>query len=631
MNKPDDSKNELPPESSILQAGASLESILCTEELQRRPSRAPEFEKENRALVELVSTLADSPHTILQTLANIILEITQSDSAGLSLLTRDDGGKRFYWPAIAGMWNPHAGGGTPRNFGPCGDVLDCNRTLLFKHFERRYPYLQPVMPAAEECLLVPFYVAGKAVGTIWAIMHSNRRKFDAEDQRVMESLGKFASSAYQALTSIDELKFQVAEREKAEKDLRQLTGELDMMVRVRTEELEQRNLQLSETKARLAEEKAALERSQVYLAEAQRLSHVGSWYWNTRTNEVVWSQEFFSIFDFDPESVEPSYPLYLERVHPEDRAKLEEARWAAVNEKRDFEAEYRLLLPEGQIKYLRSLGHVFESQSGNVELVGAIVDITEPKQAEEERERFRRALADLAHINRVTTMGELTASLAHEIKQPIGAALMDAGTCLRWLTRDQPDLGQAQEAVSRVVKDVSRASETIERIGSLFKKEAVNQEMVEVNELIQEMIALLQSEAALHLISIRGDLIEGLPPVMADRVQLKQVLMNLMLNGIEAMKETGAPGELTIKAEKDQNYQLRITVADTGVGLRPEQMEQIFQPFFTSKPQGTGMGLPISRSIIESHGGRVWATAKAGPGATIQFTLPIEAAAHQTA
>ena len=226
--------HDVPLDSSV--PTASLESILCTEELQRRPSRPPDYEKENQALVKLVSALADSPTTIFQTLAETILDITQCDSAGLSLLTRDGktphvDGKRFYWPAIAGMWNPHVGGGTPRNFGPCGDVLDQNRTLLFTHFERRYPYLMPVNPAAEECLLVPFYVAGEAVGTIWAIMHSDRRKFDAEDDRVMASLGKFASSAYQALIHIEDLKFQVAEREKAEAEVRELARGLEAKIR----------------------------------------------------------------------------------------------------------------------------------------------------------------------------------------------------------------------------------------------------------------------------------------------------------------------------------------------------------------------------------------------------------------
>src|SRR5262245_46296143 len=227
---------DLPFEDSIPEAGASLESILCTEELRRRPSRPPDHERENRALVALVSALADSPSTILQTLAETIRDMTECDSAGLSLLTRDGKrpdalGKRCYWPAIAGMWNPHVGGGTPRNFGPCGDVLDQDRTLLFRHFERRYPYLQPVIPAAEECLLVPFYVAGKAVGTIWAIIHSDRRRFDAEDDRVMGSLGKFAASAYEAVVLIDDLRFQVAEREKAEAEIRELARGLEAKIR----------------------------------------------------------------------------------------------------------------------------------------------------------------------------------------------------------------------------------------------------------------------------------------------------------------------------------------------------------------------------------------------------------------
>jgi transcriptional regulator with GAF, ATPase, and Fis domain len=243
---------------SLPDGAASLESILCTEELRRRPSRPPDYETENRALVSLRSALANSPQTILHTLAETILEVTQADSSGLSLLTKDDGGKRFYWPAIAGMWKPHTGGGTPRDFGPCGDVLDRNCTLLFQHFERRYPYLLPVEPSAEECLLVPFYVEGKAVGTIWAIMHDDRRRFDAEDERLMGSLGKFASSAYQTLAYVEDLKFQVAEREKAERELRELTNTLEMRVRVRTEELEQRNKEIRNLQDQLYKENVAL-------------------------------------------------------------------------------------------------------------------------------------------------------------------------------------------------------------------------------------------------------------------------------------------------------------------------------------------------------------------------------------
>jgi formate hydrogenlyase transcriptional activator len=230
------SENEISVEACVMDSGVSLEAILCTDELHRRPSRPPDYEKENHAIVKLASALADRPNTILQTLAETILVITQCDSAGLSLLTRDGktpdaSGRRFYWPAIAGMWNPHVGGGTPRNFGPCGDVLDQNRALLFRHFERRYPYLLSVSPAAEECLLVPFYVAGIAVGTIWAIMHNDHLKFDAEDDRVMASLGKFASSAYQALIHIEDLKCQVSDRKKAEVEAREFARGLEAKIR----------------------------------------------------------------------------------------------------------------------------------------------------------------------------------------------------------------------------------------------------------------------------------------------------------------------------------------------------------------------------------------------------------------
>jgi signal transduction histidine kinase len=264
-----------------------------------------------------------------------------------------------------------------------------------------------------------------------------------------------------------------------------------------------------------------------------------------------------------------------------------------------------------------------------------VTDITESKRAEKERERLRQAQSDLAHINRVTTMGELTASVAHEIKQPISAAVTDAKTCLRWLGRDDPDIEEARQAASRIVKDVMRAADIISSITSLFKKGALPRELVDVNELIGEMIVLLRSEASRYSISIHADLVSDLPKVTADRVQLQQVFMNLMLNGIDAMKDMGTGGELTIQSQQDERGQLLISVVDTGTGLQPEQAEQVFNAFFTTKPQGTGMGLPISRSIIASHGGLLWAMSHPGCGATFQFTLPSallsEDTAHQAA
>jgi signal transduction histidine kinase len=261
------------------------------------------------------------------------------------------------------------------------------------------------------------------------------------------------------------------------------------------------------------------------------------------------------------------------------------------------------------------------------EYVGTSIDVTDRKRADEERERLRQAQADLAHLSRVTTMGELTASLAHEIRQPITAAATNAKTCLRWLGRDTPDVPEACEAASRIVKDVTRAADIISRISLLFKKEAVQRALVDVNELIREMIDLLRSEANRYSIFIRTDLAEHLPKVMADRVQLQQVFMNLMLNGIDSMKDTTGASELTIKSETTDG-QLLVSVSDTGVGFPPDQADQLFKAFFTTKDNGTGMGLPISRSIIESHGGRLWASCSSGRGATFQFSLPAPVAAH---
>jgi len=245
----------------------------------------------------------------------------------------------------------------------------------------------------------------------------------------------------------------------------------------------------------------------------------------------------------------------------------------------------------------------------------------ERKLAREERERLRQLQADLAHTNRVTTMGELTASLAHEVNQPIAAAVTDANTCLRWLTRDQPDLEEAREAAFRTVKDANRAAEIISRTRQLFKKGTPPRALVDVNEIIEEMIVLLRSEATRYSISVRTELAE-LPQVMGDRVQLQQVLMNLMTNSIDAMKEADGTRELTIRSQKSEDGQLLISVSDTGVGVPPQQVDHIFNAFFTTKSHGTGMGLRISRSIVDSHGGRLWAGHNSPRGATFYLTLP---------
>jgi PAS domain S-box-containing protein len=375
---------------------------------------------------------------------------------------------------------------------------------------------------------------------------------------------------------------------------------------------------------KLAQE--ALRRSEAYLAEAQRLTHTGSWAEDASAYKVLyWSEETFRILGLDPQQGIPDSEYTAGIIHPEDRDRVDQLRKKAMREKVDFAADYRIVFPDGTLKHLHLIGHPVFDEAGEVhEYVGTVVDITERKRAEDERERLRQLQSDLARINRVTTMGELTASVAHEIKQPISAAVMDAGTCVEWLARDRPDVEEARHAASRIVQDVTRASQIIDRIRLLFKKGEPQRELIDVNQVIREMIVLLRGEARLYSIAIHTELAADLPIINADRVQLQQVFMNLMLNAIDAVKDMKGAGELTIRSQPNPGGQLLISVSDSGAGLPSDQANKIFDAFFTTKPDGTGMGLSISRSIIESHGGRLWASANSGRGATFQFTLPID-------
>jgi PAS domain S-box-containing protein len=542
------------------------------------------------------------------------------------------------------------------------------------------------------------------------------------------------------------------------------------------------------TERKRAEE--ALRRSEGYLAQAQRLTQSGSWAWNVHTGARFWSQETFRIFGYDPEKVKPTWSDILERVHPEDRPAIVQKAKAETTLKEDSEFDWRIVLPDGKIKHLHSIAHPVLDESGEItEIVGTLMDVTERKRAEalrdgesrilemiardaaleeileklvrvveaqfagllcsvllldddgqhvrhgaapslpepytkaidglvigpnagscgtamyrrepvvvtnilqdplwepyravtepyglracwstpilahsgkalgsfamyyreprspsqaearalemathlagiaierklarEERERLRQAQAEVAHINRVTTMGELTASLAHEVNQPIAATITDANTCLRWLNRDHPYVEEARQAASRIVKDATRAAEIISRTRLLFKKGTPQWELVDINEIIREMIVLLRSEATRYSVSVRTEL-ANLQHVMADRVQLQQVLMNLMINGIDAMRDVDGPRELIIRSQQANDGQVLISVSDTGVGLPPQQADQIFNAFFTTKPHGTGMGLRISRSIVESHGGRLWAAGNSQRGASFYITLPTQ-------
>src|SRR5246127_562339 len=308
-------------------------------------------------------------------------------------------------------------------------------------------------------------------------------------------------------------------------------------------------------------------------------------------------------------------------VHPADRKRHLEKWRASLASGEPFENEVRYRrAADGQYRWFLARAVPLRDQRGKIlKWYGISTDIEDRKRAEAEREKLR---ADLAHVNRVSILGELAASVSHELKQPIAAAMTNAKTCLRWLKRELPDVDEAIESTSRIVNDGTRATEIIDRLRSLYKKAPPQRELVDVNEIVREMLVLLRGEADRYSISVRTELAPDLPRITADRVQLQQVFMNLILNAIEAMKDTA--GELTIKTELGQGGQLLISVSDTGMGLPDENTDQIFNAFFTTKSQGSGMGLTISRSIIESHGGRLWARANNGRGATFKFTLPAE-------
>jgi PAS domain S-box-containing protein len=314
-------------------------------------------------------------------------------------------------------------------------------------------------------------------------------------------------------------------------------------------------------------------------------------------------------------------------VHPEDLEGHVKKWQGSLASGEPFENEVRRRSANGEYRWFLVRAVPLRDAHGNIlKWYGTLTDIEDRKKAEQERERIRGLQADLAHVNRISMMGELSASLSHELKQPIAASIINANTCLRWLKRDQPDVEKAREATMRIVKDGNRAVEIIDRLRALYKKGSPpERQLVDVNDVVREMLVLLRGEATQNSVSMRTELSSDLPKVRADRVQLQQVCLNLMLNAIEAMKDTG--GELTIRSGRTDDDQLLISVSDTGMGLPAEQTGQIFDAFFTTKPAGSGMGLTISVSIIESHGGRLWAGGNAKRGATFYFTLP-SAACH---
>jgi len=382
-----------------------------------------------------------------------------------------------------------------------------------------------------------------------------------------------------------------------------------------------------ELEMKVAEKTAELRRSQAYLAEAQSLTHTGSWGWRVATREVThWSEECFRLYGFDPKSGLPSLEQWTDRVHPEDRDKRRQTVRRAIMEKADYTLEYRVVLPDGATRHVHSVAHaIFDSAGELVEFVGTAMDVTERKRAQE---TLRKMQVELAHVARIATLGELTASIAHEINQPLAAIVNNASACLRWLTGQNIEEGRRSAAL--VIEDGHRAGEIIKRIRSFAKKAPAPKERIDINQTIREVIAFATMELETNGISLETRLTDDvhyLPLVSADRIQLQQVILNLIMNAVEAMSSVKeGRRELLIRSDTDDSGAILVDVRDSGPGLACEDLHRLFTPFYTTKPQGMGMGLAICRSIIEAHGGRLWASANEGAGATFHFTLPTDGA-----
>jgi PAS domain S-box-containing protein len=365
----------------------------------------------------------------------------------------------------------------------------------------------------------------------------------------------------------------------------------------------------------------ALRRSEAFLAKAQRLSRTGSFGWNVSSRQLFWSEETFRILGYD-RATKPTVQLVLQRIHPDDIALVRQLIERASHDGKDWDLEHRLLMPDGSVKHLHVVAHASRDESGNHEFMGAVMDVTAAKRAEEE---LHQARADLAHVTRVTTLGELTASIAHEVNQPIAAVITNADAGLRWLARQPPDLEEARQALGRIINGGKRASEVIDRIRALVKKAPPRKDRLDINEIILEVIALTRSEVRRNRVALQAQLLSDLAPISGDRIQLQQVILNLVINAIEAMSRVSeGPREVLVGSGNDGSDGVLVEVRDSGPGLDAERLDHIFDAFYTTKPNGLGMGLAISRSIIEAHGGRLWATSNVPRGAILQFMLPAD-------
>jgi signal transduction histidine kinase len=360
-----------------------------------------------------------------------------------------------------------------------------------------------------------------------------------------------------------------------------------------------------------------LRRSEAFLAEGQRLSSTGSFSWKVATDEITWSENLYRIY-----GLEVGVPVTLElirtRVHPEDVSLLE--RMKAHSGTDDFEWQHRLQMPDGSIKYMHAVAHVTRDQDGQLEYIATVQDVTARRVSEE---ALAKARSELAKVSRVTSLGVLTASIAHEVNQPLSGIITNAGTCLRMLDVDPPNIEGARETARRTIRDGNRASDVITRLRALFSTGELTLESLDLNETTREVIALSLPDLRANGVALQAELAADLPSVTGDRIQLQQVILNLLRNASDAMTEVhDGARELLVTTARDGDERVRLSVRDAGVGVDPESMNKLLDAFYSTKDDGMGIGLSVSRSIIERHHGRLWAEPNDGPGATFSFSIP---------
>ncbi len=364
---------------------------------------------------------------------------------------------------------------------------------------------------------------------------------------------------------------------------------------------------------------AALKRSEAFLVEAQRLSSTGGFSWDLTTDELTWSEEVYRILEVDP-AVPATLELTLTRLHPEDIPAFHEMRMRQLRDRNDFEHDYRLLMPDQSVKYLHVVAHATRDENGHDVYNAAVQDVTQRKISEAALGELR---SELAHVARVTSLNALTASIAHEVNQPLSGIIMNAGTSLRMLGADPPNIEGARETARRTIRDANRASDVINRLRALFTKKETFAELVDINDATQDVIALSQHELDRNRVFLRTEFADSLPAVRADRVQIQQVVLNLLLNAGDAMNAIAdRTRQIVVSTELDTKGHVRLTVADNGPGIDPLIADRLFEPFFSTKTTGMGIGLSISRSIIEQHGGHLWLERKEGPGASFALSIP---------